>query len=448
MGAFLKKAVTKSSGTSNSRTPSRMPSEMVQVIRYEDNEIIARRMKNGEEVRIAFAQLKNPPSKPRPEVAHLTGKIKKPRDMTAPAGSILKIDRDNVTEDMTDGKMMISWVSVWSRNPEEELVFKANASITFLKESDKVREDGTKSYKGLLTIVMDETFSDYSDGRLGKDLWKGHSPAMAADAGELSKAIESLAAAGLSTGVRMCMQGDNGPDTDAVVLYAKYGVEPSKIASDFIASIQGNGIAERIGQDIQCEVIPVFSMTIGNDTAAALSTGVNGEGKPSPMAFVRKSFQGTVTDNGNDRTIPRFMSAYVLARTRNAQSSGPYLSVENLSPNFSGKPALGISEAILAAKTQNSALFQVLAQPQPESAPAASAPAPAAPAAASVEPAAPSASTQEASSGAADDDLDPFGGDSPSLDGFTQDTGSFSEDDFEGLFGDDSDDAPRPGMKA
>lgn len=392
--AFFKKTDT--------NTVSRMPSELIQVLRYEGNEIIAKRLKDDTEVTVAFAPMEKAGNHARPEVAHFTGRVKKPRDMTAPAGSILKVDRSKITEDLTNGKMMISWATAWSRDPELEMVFKATSSITYLKEKEGVvREDGTKSYQGRLAVLMDDNFAEYADGRLAEQLWKGEVPTLVESGQGLRERVQTLLEKGLAAGVRMSGEGEEGFEVDAVVVYPKHNEAAEKVASEFMAAVSDEFV-EQIGKSIQCEVIPAYGLAIGNDTAAALHSGVNSDGKPSPFEYVRQSFQGKIKSGDKERDIPAFKPALIKVHLRKSADQVPYLSVENIHPFWVREPALGMKNAILKAGTENSAYFSLKndepaasnSAEQKPAAPAASAE-PAAPVA-SAEPAAPAKESQPA----------------------------------------------------
>lgn len=365
--AFFKKT--------NSTTVSRLPSELIQVIRYEGNEIIATRLKDGTEVTVAFAPQEKAGKHARPEVAHFTGRVKKPRDMTAPAGSILKVDRNKVTEDLTsDGKMLVSWATAWSRDPKLEMVFKATSSITLLKEKEGAkREDGTQAYQGRLAVLMDDNFTEYADGCLSEQLWQGEVPTLIENGDALRERVQTLLEKGLAAGVRMSGEGEEGFEVDAVVVYPKYEVAPEKVAADFMAAVSEEFVAQ-IGQGIKCEVIPAYSLLIGNDTAAALHSGLNSDGKPSSLDYVRQSFLGKVKSGDKEREVPAFKPALIKVHVRTSADNQPYLSVENIHPYWVKDPALGMKNAIVKAKTGNSEHFILKSDEAPAADPAKAAP--------------------------------------------------------------------------
>lgn len=347
-----------------------LPSELVEVRGYdkEANEIDAIRLSTGEAVRVGFLPRDKVTNRARPEVKHFTGDIKKPRDMTAPAGSILLLDRLVEQKDDNGGlKLMAAWATALVRKPEEENIIKGNASITFLAEKQGVREDGTKGYKGLLTMIGDDRFMAVNGSKLGGShpVLQGEKPVLAASLDEAKSAAEAMLAKGLNAGVRVRA----GDDTASHCIYAKFQAEPAKLAAEFFNEIEPE-IAQKIGsKDVACEVIPVVSLQIGSDTAGTLFTGMTSDGKESKSAAaIRQRFQGTVeTRTGEERKVPAFTDAIALLRVRHAQNGEPYFSVENLHPYWSKEPPLGINNAILRAHTENSAEFVVSAKQNAES---------------------------------------------------------------------------------
>lgn len=350
----------KKSGESNQKSAKNMPTEFVEVVGYdlEANEIIAKRIeKEGEEVRIGFLPVQNPGKYARPEVEHFIGKKKKPRDMTTQPGGIMKLNRMGVSEDLTNGKLMVSWVDAWVRNPDEEFVLKGTASITYLAEKEALREDGTRGHKGLMTVLCDDRYSSVSRGdALSKRIWKGESPAMAESAADLTTKLANLIDKGLSAGVRFVDEtAENGSRLAAAVVYPKYGVSPSDVVSSFISNLDEEALG-KIGDSIKCEVIPAVSLQIGNDTAGELFTGKKADDKPSHMGKVRELFSSVIEQGSRTIQIPKFMDAGILVRLRTPKEGDPYLSVENINPHF-GVQSVGIADAVISASTKNSTLF-------------------------------------------------------------------------------------------
>ena len=263
----------KKSASSSNRSARNMPTEFVEVVSYdvEANEIIVKRIeRNGEQVRVGFAPNENPGNYARPEVKHFTGKIRKPRDMTTQPGGIMKLNRQGITEDLTDGKLMVSWVDAWVRNPSEEFVLKGTASVTYLAPKEGFREDGTVGHKGLMTVLCDDRYADMSrDKVLSENIWKGEKPAMVESSADLATRLAELVSKNLSAGVRFI---DNTAEKDsqlaAAVVYPRYGHSASDVVSAFISNLDEDALS-RIGDSIRCEVIPAISLQIGNDTAGS-----------------------------------------------------------------------------------------------------------------------------------------------------------------------------------
>lgn len=348
--------------TTGNKTPRNMPTEFVEVVSYDlpANEIVVRRIeKGGEEVRVGFVPEETPRKHARPETGHFCGKIKKPRDMTVAAGGILKLNRQGVTEDLTNGKLMVSWVDAWVRNPSEEFVFKGTGSVTYLAEKEGLRPDNTRGFSGLMTVLYDHRFQDISKGAvLTERIWKGEQPVTADSSADLATKIAHLVSKGLAAGVRFVDETATGDANRlaAAVVYPKHGHTASDIVSTFISNLDEDALS-RIGDSIRCEVIPAVSLRIGNDTAGELLTGVNSEGKASHLGKVRELMSEVVEGQTQTFTVPKFMDAGVLVRVRvPTQGGDAYLSIENMAPLF-GKQSVGIANAILAATTENSPLF-------------------------------------------------------------------------------------------
>lgn len=434
--AIFKKSFKSSTG---SRV---LPSELIEVRGYDEaaNEIDAIRLSTGEAIRVGFLEREKAGNFARPEVKHFIGKIRKPRDMSSPPGSVLLIDR-NIER---DGKLYTSWATAWVRRPEEESVIKGSASITFLAEKPGTREDGTKGYKGLLTVVVDDNFAGTNDSKLAGEhpIIKG-AKAVLADSDQSARAAAiALIEKGVSAGIRVRA----GDEVASHCIFARYQEDPAKLVNEFFNEIDEDTRAQ-IGNEVALEVIPVISLQIGNDTAAALYTGMTSDGKENKSAAaIRRRFVGTVLNkDGEQRDVPAFTNTLALLRVRHAANGTPYFSVENLHPHYSAKPALGTGNAILAAVTPNSPKFVVQATNEAEaapSAPALAAPAPAqakaAPVAQAAPVEAPAAVAQPSNEGVdfADDDGFTFG----------DNEGEMNEDELRSIFG-DMDDAPRTGPK-
>lgn len=433
--AIFKKSFKSSTG---SRV---LPSELIEVRGYDEaaNEIEAVRLSTGEAIRVGFLEREKTTNFARPEVKHFIGKIRKPRDMSSPPGSVLLIDR-NIER---DGKLYTSWATAWVRRPEEESVIKGTASITFLAEKPGKREDGTKGYKGLLTMVIDDNFAGTNDSKLAGEhpIIKGAKAVLAdSDQGARAAAV-ALIEKGVSAGIRVRA----GDEVASHCIFARFQEDPAKLVNEFFNEIDEETRAQ-IGNEVALEVIPVISMQIGNDTAAALYTGMTSDGKENKSAAaIRRRFVGSVlTKEGEPRDVPAFTNTLALLRTRHAANGTPYFSVENLHPHYSAKPALGTGNAILAAVTPNSPKFVVQATQDAQAAPAA--PAPTAPAAAPAKAAEPVPVAQAAAAPAAP--VASEGVDFSDDDGFTfgDNEGEMNEDELRSIFG-DMDDAPRSSPK-
>lgn len=338
------------------------PSRLIEVIDYDEanNEIKARLLDEDREVTVAFAERDKAGKFARPEVQHFLGNIKKPRDMTAPPGSIIKIDR---VVDQGD-KLVTAWATVWSRDPNMEMVFRGLSSISFLGEKDGMRSDGTKGYKGLLSVVYSEEYSDYSkDNTVSNMVWNHVVPYLAKNDATAQKAALAMLQRGLGAGIRM----RHGEELGSHCIFNKGQGDPAAAVSEFFDNIVDE-VREKIGAETVLEVIPVASLPIGNDTAAALFTGENADGKDDASAkAIRSRFQTEVTTKNGPRNVPSYVPALVMTRLRHtrAEKPVPYLSVEGLHPFWVKDPAPGLSNAILAAKTASSDLFQ-LATPDNE----------------------------------------------------------------------------------
>lgn len=418
-----------------------LPSELIEVRGYDEaaNEIDAIRLSTGEAIRVGFLEREKAGNFARPEVKHFIGKIRKPRDMSSPPGSVLLIDR-NIER---DGKLYTSWATAWVRRPEEESVIKGSASITFLAEKPGKREDGTKGYKGLLTVVVDDNFAGTNDSKLAGEhpIIKG-AKAVLADSDQAARdAAIALIEKGVSAGIRVRA----GTEVASHCIFARYQEDPAKLVNEFFNEIDEDTRA-LIGKDVDLEIIPVISLQIGNDTAAALYTGMTSDGKENKSAAaIRRRFLGSVlSKEGEQRDVPAFTNTLALLRVRHAANGAPYFSVENLHPQYSAKPILGTSNAILSAATPNSARFVMQAAQEAQNAPAAAAPA--APAAAAPAPAkaAEPAPVAQAAAPAAAAQASNEGVDFSDDDGFTfgDNEGEMNEDELRSIFG-DMDDAPR-----
>lgn len=350
----------KKSASSNNRSARNMPTEFVEVVSYdvEANEIIVKRIeRNGEQVRVGFAPNENPGNYARPEVKHFTGKIRKPRDMTTQPGGIMKLNRQGITEDLTDGKLMVSWVDAWVRNPSEEFVLKGTASVTYLAPKEGLREDGTVGHKGLMTVLCDDRYADMSrDKVLSENIWKGEKPMMVESSAELATRLAELISKNLSGGVRFVDEtADDDAKLAAAMVYPRYGHSASDVVSAFISNLDEEALS-RIGDSIRCEVIPAISLQIGNDTAGEMFTGQKADGKASHMAKIREMLTATIEQKERAIQIPKFMDVGILVRMRVPKQGDAYLSVENLTPLF-GPQSNGIANAVLAATTASSAVF-------------------------------------------------------------------------------------------
>lgn len=419
-----------------------LPSELIEVRGYDEaaNEIDAVRLATGEAIRVGFLEREKAGNFARPEVKHFIGKIRKPRDMSSPAGSILLIDR-NIER---DGKLYTSWATAWVRRPEEESVIKATASITFLAEKPGKREDGTKGYKGLLSVLVDDNFAGVNGSKLAgaHPILKGAKPVLAENEKAARDAAIALIESGVSAGIRVRA----GDEVASHCIFARYQEDPVKLVNEFFNEIDEE-TRNQIGESVALEVIPVISLQIGNDTAASLYTGMTSDGKENKSAAaIRRRFLGTVTTStGEERSVPAFTNTMALLRVRHAANGTPYFSVENLHPHYSAKPALGINNAILAAATANSAQFVVKASNDAPASEVYGGAAPAAPAAHAA-PEVPQAAAAPAEAFASDE----AGGIDFSDDGgftFGENEGEMNESDLRALFGDDLDDAPRTSPK-